>query len=98
MSSGNIFADVGLPNAEEVLLKSDLAVVIGVINPEAPAVAEFGCEIVGIDQPKVSVLMSGDTRGFSADRLIKILTRLGQDDDICVHNSTRAKGRVRVEA
>jgi predicted XRE-type DNA-binding protein len=98
LSSGNIFADIGVPNAEEVLFKADLAIVITDVIQRRRLLQSLAAEIVGIDQPKVSALMSGDTRGFSADRLIKILTRLGQDVEIRVHNSRRGKGRVRVAA
>jgi predicted XRE-type DNA-binding protein len=97
-STGNIFADIGFPDAEEVLFKADLAIAIGDVIRKRRLSQSSAAEIVGIDQPKVSALMSGDTRGFSADRLIKILTRLGQDVEIRVHNSRRGKGRVRVAA
>lgn len=98
ISSGNVFADIGLPNPEELLFKADLAIAIGAIIQRRRLSQSSAAEIIGIDQPKVSALMSGDTRGFSADRLIKILTRLGQDVEIRVHNSRKAKGRVRVAA
>lgn len=98
MSSGNVFADIGLSNAEEPLFKADLAIAITGIIQRRRLSQSSAAVIVGIDQPKVSALMSGDTRGFSADRLMKILTRLGQDVEIHVRNSRKAKGRVRVAA
>ncbi len=98
MSGGNVFADIGLPNADEVLFKADLAIAIGGIIARRRLAQSRAAEIVGIDQPKVSALVSGDTRGFSAERLIKILTKLGQDVDIRVHDSRKTKGRVRVAA
>jgi predicted XRE-type DNA-binding protein len=98
ISSGNVFADLGLANPEELLFKADLAIAIGAIIQRRRLSQSSAAEIIGIDQPKVSALMSGDTRGFSADRLIKILTRLGQDVEIRVHNSPKAMGRVRVAA
>lgn len=98
MGSGNVFADMGLPNAEELLFKADLVIAIGRIIEKRHLSQSGAAELVGIDQPKVSALMSGDTRGFSTDRLIKILTRLGQDIEIRVLDSRKTKGRVRVAA
>jgi len=98
VGSGNVFADMGLPNAEELLFKADLVIAIGRIIEKRHLSQSGAAELVGIDQPKVSALMSGDTRGFSTDRLIKILTRLGQDIEIRVLDSRKTKGRVRVAA
>ena len=98
MGSGNVFADMGLHNAEELLFKADLVIAIGRIIEKRHLSQSGAAEIVGIDQPKISALMSGDTRGFSHDRLIKILTRLGQDIEIRVLDSRRTRGRVRVAA
>jgi predicted XRE-type DNA-binding protein len=89
---------MGLPNAEELLFKADLVIAIGRIIEKRHLSQSGAAELVGIDQPKVSALMSGDTRGFSTDRLIKILTRLGQDIEIRVLDSRKTKGRVRVAA
>ncbi len=98
MGTGNVFADMGLRNAEELLFKADLAIAIGRIIDKRRLSQNVAADIVGLDQPKVSALMSGDTRGFSTDRLIKILTRLGQDVEIHVSKSRKTKGRVRVAA
>ena len=98
MSSGNVFADIGLPNAAELLFKADLVIAIGRVIEERGLSQRQAAEIVGLDQPKVSALMSGDTRRFSTDRLLKVLTCLGQDIDIRVHTSKKSRGRVRVAA
>src|ERR1700722_1731493 len=97
-SGGNVFADIGFPHAEQVLFKADLAIAIGDVIRRRRLTQSAAGKIVGIDQPKVSALLSGDTRGFSADRLIKILTRLGQDVEIRVLKSRRGTGRVHVAA
>lgn len=98
MSSGNVFADMGLPNAEEVLFKADLVIAIAEIIHKRRLSQGAAAKIVGIDQPKVSALLSGDTRGFSADRLMRILTKLGRDVEIRVLKSKKSIGRVRVAA
>ena len=98
MSSGNVFADIGLPDAEELLFKADLVIAIANVIGKRRLSQRRAAETIGIDQPKISALINGDTRGFSTDRLIKILTRLGQDVDIRVHKSRGSRGRVRVAA
>lgn len=98
MSGGNVFADMGLPNAAEALFKADLVIAIARVIEARRLLQSRAAKMIGIDQPKVSALLSGDTRGFSAARLIKILTRLGQDVEIRVRNARGAKGRVSVAA
>jgi predicted XRE-type DNA-binding protein len=97
-TSGNIFKDIDVPNADEVLFKVDLAIAIGDVLRRRRLTQRSAAEIARIDQPKISALLSGDIRGFSADRLIKILTRLGQDVEIRVRISKSGKGRARVAA
>jgi len=97
-STGNVFADMGLSNAGELLFKADLAIAVGRAIERRRLSQSRAAALVGVDQPKISALVNGDTRGFSVDRLLKILTRLGQDIDIRVHEAKNARGRVRVAA
>lgn len=85
-SSGNLFADLGRPDAEEALVRVRLAQQIaetierlGINQTEAAA-------IMGLDQPKVSALVRGRLSGFSTDRLLRCVTLLGQDVDIIVRD------------
>lgn len=84
VSSGNIFKDLDLPNPEERLLKAQLArkisEAIGILNLTQAEAAE----IIGIDQPKISLLVRGRLSGFSTDRLLEYLNRLGSDIEIKV--------------
>jgi predicted XRE-type DNA-binding protein len=89
---------MGLRDAPELLFKADLAIAITRAIERRKLSQSRAAAIVQIDQPKVSALMSGDTRGFSVDRLLKILTLLGHDIDIHVNAAKGAKGRVRVAA
>jgi len=59
VSSGNIFADMGLPNAEELLAKADLAIQISRIIEERELTQAEAAELLAIDQPKVSALVRG---------------------------------------
>ena len=81
-----------------MLFKADLAIAIAHAIERHKLTQNRAATLAGIDQPKVSALLSGDTRGFSVDRLLKILTRLGQDVEIRVRDAKSPRGRVRVAA
>ena len=84
VGSGNVFADLGLPDAEELKAKSELAIeVIEIIEERGLKQAE-AAEIMGIDQPKVSLLVRGKLGGFSMERLYRFLNALGRDVEIVV--------------
>jgi len=76
-SGGNVFADLGLPNAEERLAKAELARQIDQIIKRKRLTQERAARILGISQPKVSALLRGRLAGFSMDRLLKLLITLG---------------------
>ena len=96
--SGNVFADLGLPQAEERLLKARLASRIARIISDRGLAQREAAKIMGIDQPKVSRLLHGRLAGFSAERLMTWLTALGQDVDIIVRRARRHRaGRLRVQ-
>jgi predicted XRE-type DNA-binding protein len=81
-SSGNVFADLGLPDAEERLAKAELARQIDHIIKKKRLTQERAAKILGISQPKVSALLHGKLAGFSMDRLLKFLMALDQDIEI----------------
>ncbi|MBD0372999.1 MAG: XRE family transcriptional regulator [Pyrinomonadaceae bacterium] len=81
-SSGNVFADLGLPNAEERLLKSQLAVQIRRFVEQKGWTQSEAAEVIGLDQPKVSNLLRGRLSGFSVDRLLNVLNRLGHNVEV----------------
>lgn len=83
-SSGNVFQDLGIPNAEEHLLKAEFAMLINRIIKDKGFSQENAAKILGIDQPKVSNLSRGQLSGFSIDRLIRFLILLNQDIEINV--------------
>lgn len=84
VSSGNVFADLGLPNPEEMLVKAELASKIGEIIEIRNLTQMDAAEILGIDQPKVSALIRGRLTGFSTERLFRFLNALGNDVEISV--------------
>lgn len=91
-SSGNIFADLGMANAEEHMLKaglvSKLAEVIRVLDLSQTAAAKQ----TGISQPDLSRVLRGRFRDMSADRLIRALIRLGSEVDIDVSRGGKPVG------
>jgi predicted XRE-type DNA-binding protein len=95
-SSGNVFADLGLPHPEQELLKAKLTLQIyRLIRGRGLKQAEAG-RILGIKQPHVSALMRNRAGAFSVERLMDFLTALGQDVEIVVRPTRRAHGEVSV--
>jgi predicted XRE-type DNA-binding protein len=96
--SGNVFADIGLPNPEERLAKADLAIRIGEAIRARRLTQTRAAHILRIDQPKISRLLRGQLSGFSTERLIHFLTLLGRDVEITVKPAPRSRrqGHLRV--
>jgi len=97
-SSGNVFADLGLPNPEELLAKAELVRQIRSVADERGLTQDETAELLGTTQPKVSDLFRGKLSGFSMERLIRFLKALDRDVDIVVRAKprTRKNARVRV--
>jgi predicted XRE-type DNA-binding protein len=92
--SGNVFADLGLPDPEQLLAKAELARQILNIITRRRLTQTQAAELLGIDQPKVSALTRGKLSGFSMERLFHFLNALGRDVQITV----KAKPRSRQQA
>jgi predicted XRE-type DNA-binding protein len=90
-SSGNVFADLGLPDAEEAKAKAGLAQRITEVIALQGLTQMQAAELLGIDQPKISHLLRGRLTGFSTDRLLKYLTLLDQDVQIIISNKAPAR-------
>jgi predicted XRE-type DNA-binding protein len=96
VSSGNVFADLGLPNPEEALAKAELANKIAVLIADRRLTQAKAAKLLGIDQPKVSMLLRGRLTGFSLERLMRFLLLLGQDIKITVQASPQGRSKARV--
>jgi len=95
-SSGNVFADLGLPHPEQELLKAQLTLQIyRLIKGRALTQADAG-RILGIKQPHVSALMRNRSGTFSLERLMDFLTALGQDVEITVRPTRKEQGQMSV--
>jgi len=83
-SSGNVFADLGLPDAEDLLAKANLALHIRRAIEARKLTQVQAASLLGLDQPKVSLIINGRLDGFSTDRLMRFLNDLGCDVQISV--------------
>jgi predicted XRE-type DNA-binding protein len=94
-SSGNVFADLGLPDADEILAKAELAIKIADILRQRRLTQTQAAAILGVDQPKVSALIRGRLSGFSIERLLRFLLLLGADISIMIKPRQRSHSRPR---
>ena len=92
--SGNIFADMGLPNAKQELLKAQLTLQIYSIIKDRRLTQAEAAKILGIQQPRVSSLARNHSGDFSVGRLIEFLTALGQDVEITVSPAGKEHGEM----
>jgi predicted XRE-type DNA-binding protein len=99
-SSGNVFADLNLPNPEEALAKAELVRQINSVIKKKKLTQQKAAVALGIDQPKISALASGKLSGFSLERLFRFLNELGQDVSINIKpkSHTRKKGCLRISS
>ena len=92
--SGNVFADLGLPNPDLALAKAELVQRIRALIAERKLTQTEAAELLGLDQPKVSALVRGRVEGYSIDRLFRLLNALGQRIEITVRpEATGAQSR-----
>lgn len=84
VGSRNVFKDLGVPNAEEHLVKAQLVYKIDTIIKERQLKQAETADILGIKQPDVSKMLRGEFRQFSVERLLRFLVALDQDVEIVV--------------
>ena len=95
-SSGNVFADLGFPDAEQRQTKVRLAAAINqLLNLRRLSQTEVALQL-GINQPKVSALLNYKLEGFSVERLMRFLTTLDQDIKIVIRNKPRSRRSARI--
>ncbi|MDO8457986.1 MAG: helix-turn-helix transcriptional regulator [Burkholderiaceae bacterium] len=99
--SGNVYADLGIADAQEMLVKAKLAGKIGDIIKRQNLTQQQAAELLAMPQPKVSMLLRGQFRGISEAKMLECLARLGRDIDIVVRPARRravagVAGRVNV--
>src|ERR1700691_196201 len=83
-TSGNVFKEIGIPNAEEHLIKAQLVFKIDTIMKDRGLKQVEAANLFGIRQPDVSKMLRGEFRQFSVERLLRFLVALDQDVEIVV--------------
>lgn len=91
LSTGNVFEDLGLPDADERLMKAQISREIAAIVQRGRYTQAQAAEMMGISQPKVSAILRGQLAGFSVERLIMLLMRLGKDVQLVVKPKPRSR-------
>ena len=92
--SSNVFADLGLPDADKLRIKTGLVIEIRKAIRNLGLTQQEAAKRMGITQPKVSDMMRGDFTNLSERKLMDCLTRLGFDIEICVRPATAAVGHL----
>lgn len=97
--SGNVFADLGHPEAEVHLLKAELVTRIDEIIRRRKLKQVDAAKLLGLSQPDVSRLLRGNFRDYSVERLLRLLTALGRDVEIVIREPrSKRQGRLSIGA
>jgi predicted XRE-type DNA-binding protein len=94
--SGNVFADLGLADSDELLPKARLASTISDLIDEQGLTQLQAASLLDTTQPKISNLVNGRLEGFSLERLARFLTLLGRDVEIVVTPRPRSRKAARI--
>ena len=92
--SGNVYADLGLPDAEKLKIKTGLVIAIRKAMNSLGLTQQEAARRIGITQPKVSDMMRGDFINLSERKLMDCLTRLGYDIEIKVRPAKTRLGHL----
>ena len=94
MGSGNVFADLGLPDADKLKIKSGLVIEFTKAMRTMGITQKAAAERMGISQPKVSAMLRGDFTNLSERKLMDCLNRLGYDIEIKVRPAAEPMGHL----
>lgn len=89
--TGNVYADLGYPDAEEMVIKAALVTKIGEIVKKKGMTQAQAAKRLGLTQPMLSNILRGRFRGVSERKLMDCLTRLGRDVQIVVKSAPRSR-------
>ncbi len=94
--AGDVFADLGYPDAEERQTKLRLAHALNTIIDQRKLSQAEATPRLGINQPKVSALRNYKLDGFSVERLLTLLTALDRDVEIVIRKKPRLRAAARI--
>lgn len=98
VSTGSAFHALGLPDADDLVLRAELLRKIADVIKERKLTQSRAGELMNMDQPRVSSLLRGKITKFSTDRLLRALSDLGQDVELRISQAREGKGRLHVAA
>ncbi len=90
-SSGNVFADIGLPNSEQELLKAKLTIQVHRLLKKRQLAQTDAAKLLGTTQPQISALLNLKPVSVSIGRLLEFLTILGQDIEVTLRPAPRKR-------
>ena len=90
-STGNVYADLGYPDADEMLVKAQLVSKIAELVKHRGLTQVEAAKLLGLTQPKISAMLRGQFRGFSERKLIDCLTSLGRDVQIVIKEAPKRR-------
>lgn len=94
--TGDLFADLGFPDAAERQAKLRLAYALNQVLDQRKLSQADAAKMLGVTQPKVSAIRHYKLAGISVERLMNLLTALGQDVDIVIRRKPRSRRAARV--
>ncbi len=89
-STGNVYTDLGIADADEMIIKAQLATKIGEIIKDRKWSQQQAADVLRITQPKLSKMLRGQFRGISETKMLDCLARLGRDVQIVVGPARRS--------
>lgn len=92
----NVFEDLGFPDAEERQAKLRLAYALNQVLEQRELTQTAAAKLLGLSQPKVSAVRNYKLAGFSVERLMTLLTALGQDVEIVIRSKPRSRAAARI--
>jgi predicted XRE-type DNA-binding protein len=95
--TGNVFKDIGVPNAEEHFVKAQLVFKIDTILKKRGLKQVEAADLFGVHQPDVSKMLRGDFRQFSVERLLRFLVALDRDVEIVVKPNRNRNGAAAIQ-
>lgn len=96
VSSGNVFADIGVAEPVEALAKADLARRVSSIIKHRHLTQKEAAKLLHVDQPKISRLVRGQLNDFSLEKLMFFLMKLDRDIEIKIKKRPRARSESRL--
>jgi predicted XRE-type DNA-binding protein len=94
--TGNVFADLGFPDAAERQAKLRLAYALNQVLEAQKLSQADAAKVLGLTQPKISALRHYKLAGFSLERLMNLLTALDQDVEIVIRRKPRSRKAARI--